>query len=149
MKQRLFHLMLTALIAAAFVLAFGAAIVNIASATPDNPPAHTIQSYARYTLLTSNGITQTANGTGVRIAGYDFADCFEVVDATLVQTATVALQASADGTNYVTVLSYSSATTDTATFTRTAIYGEYFRAAVTSLGNTNPVTVSVRCVMKN
>lgn len=137
------------------VLFAALAVVDRASATPAYPPEHTIQSYTRYTLLTSNGVTATtggsvsAVGTGVRVAGYDFADCYATFDATDSQTATLALQGSNDGTNYASLATFAAQSADTTIFTRTAIIGEYFRANITTLGSSNPITVSVKCVMKN
>ena len=148
MKQRMLNVGATAVVVLALLVGVFA-MVSQASASGTYPPAHTVQSYARYTLLTSNGITQAVNGTGVRVAGYDYADCFGVFDVTASQTATLALQASADGTNYVALATFTAQTTDTVVATRTAVLGEYFRAAVTTLGSANPVTVSVKCVMKN
>lgn len=148
MKQITLRMMLT--LSVALLMVTGALLAATrANAAPEYPPEHSLQSYARYTLLTSNGITQTVNGTGVRVAGYDFADCFGVFDVALAQTATLALQGSADGISYVTLAAFEAQSSDSVVATRTAVLGEYFRAAVTTLGSANPVTVSVKCVVKN
>jgi len=121
-------------------------------ATADAPyqPGHTVQSYARYTLITANGITTTAagTGTGVRIAGYDYADCFAAIDIASAQTVTLGFQGSADGTNYAPIVTLTAVAGDTTIMTRTAVIGDYFRPVI-SLTYANPVTVSVKCVMKN
>lgn len=120
------------------------------SAAPNDAPLAAVSSFARYTLLTANGITNTTagTGTGVRIAGFESIDCFGAIDVTLAQTVTLSYQASADGVNYATVETHAAQSADTTVFTRTLVYGEYFRPVATLAGS-NPVTVTVKCVAKN
>jgi hypothetical protein len=135
-------------IAIVMVALLGLAAADRASATPTDAPSSTVSSFARYTLMTSNGITGTTNGTAVRIAGFEYIDCFAAIDVTLWQTVTMSYQASADGTNYATAQANSAVSADATVMTRTLVYGEYFRPVAT-LGTTNPVTISVKCVAKN
>jgi len=144
-KNTLMQLLLTIGIAG---LALAALLSGTTSAAPADAPQGTVTSFARYTLLTANKITTTQTGLGVRIANFEWMDCFSAIDATLAQTVTVSYQASADGINYATVASMAAATTDTVDYTRTLVYGEYFRTVATLAGS-NPVTVNVKCVAKN
>lgn len=143
---------LTIVCALAMLLAVSLAFAGSANATPaeapTGAPASTVTSFARYTLFNLAGITQTANGTAIRIGGFESIDCFGTIDVSLAQTVTVSFQASADGTNYVTVDALPAVTSDSTNVTRTLVYGEYFRPVVT-LGSANPVTASVKCVAKN
>jgi hypothetical protein len=141
------RLLMTVLIAC-LALALLALVSGTTSAAPADAPQDTVTSFARYTLLTANGVTTTQTGTGVRIANFETMDCFGVIDVTLAQTVTLSFQASADGTNYATVDTLDAQSADTTVFTRTLVYGEYYRAKAT-LAVTNPVTISVKCVAKN
>lgn len=111
----------------------------------------TVVSSTSTVLLTANGITVASDGVGTAYlsGGYGIADCYDVVDATLGNTATVKLQHSYNGVNWVDLLSFPAAFTDTTDFTQTALFGNDTRATVTALANSNPITVSVRCVLKN
>lgn len=110
--------------------------------------AQTVSAYRTITLLNETGITQTANGTGVYIPDLGVADCYSRVTVASAQTATVALQHSANNANWITLLTYAGAITTGVDFTHTALYGNYTRATVT-LGTSNPITVVVQCVAKN
>jgi hypothetical protein len=82
------------------VLLAGLAAAGNVSASPADAPEQAVTSFARYTLMTSNGITGTTNGTAVRIAGFEYIDCFSAIDVTSLQTVTMSYQASADGLPY-------------------------------------------------
>lgn len=125
--------------------------VSVAVATnAAAPQTANVTAYKTITLYTGNGITQTANGSEKFIGAYGVQDCYQTVDVSNTQTITGALQHSADGTNWVTVHTFSAVSADTTSFTNTAVYGLSARYIVAGLlTSTNPVTVSVTCVYKN
>jgi hypothetical protein len=61
---------------------------------------------------------------------------------------TVAIDHSADASNWVNLYSYTAVSTNGVAFTHTLVYGEYLRASATLAGST-AVTVTVRCVLKS
>lgn len=64
-------------------------------------------------------------------------------------TLTNALQVSADASNWVTVTTFASSQTSAGTLlTTTALPGAYLRNLAT-VGNANPITFTVKCVIKN
>lgn len=63
-------------------------------------------------------------------------------------TLTYALQASADSSNWVTVTTFAAQTTAGTVLTTTSLPGAYLRGLAT-LGNTNPITFGLKCVLKN
>jgi hypothetical protein len=134
------------------ILLAGLVIADRVSAAPEagssDAPQAAVTSYARYTLLSASGVTSTQTSTGIRIAGFEYIDCFGAIDVTLPQTVTISYQASADGVNYATVTSHAAQSADITVFTRTLVYGEYYRT-VAALAGANPATVSVKCVAKN
>jgi hypothetical protein len=132
------------------ILIAALALAVVTSLPASAAPQDTVTSIARYTLLTANSITTTARGTGtgVRIPNFEYIDCYGVIDVESAQTVTLSFEGSNDGTNYAAVATMAAQTADTTIFTRTLVYGEYYRAKAT-VGTTNPVTVSVKCVAKN
>ena len=63
-------------------------------------------------------------------------------------TLTYALQASADSTNWMTVTTFVAQTTAGTNLTTTVLPGAYLRG-LANIGNANPITFSVKCVLKN
>lgn len=134
----------------AVVLAMLASVGIVIAGSTSDPDPQSVTSYKTITLYTGNGITQTANGSEKFIGAYGIQDCYQTVDVSSTQTLTGALQHSADGTNWSTVATFSSVSSDATSFTRTAVYGLSARYIVAGLlTSTNPVTVSVVCVYKN
>lgn len=119
-------------------------------AAAQDPSPQSVTATQNVTLFGGLGITQTAIGTGVAITNYGIGDCYLFVDATSSQTATVALQHSfSQGGNYVTGYAFDTQSADGTVFTRTALYGNYLRANVTTLGTANPITLAVSCALKD
>jgi hypothetical protein len=147
--QKIFGLFLAIVIA--IVLTVSALVVVLpASATPDNPPNQVYYNHVAYTILSVNGITNVAAGTGVgyRFGGFGFSDCFGNLTIALAQTVTLGLQASADNAAWTSVLSFTAASVSSVVYTRTNIYGEYLRAVASPVG-ANPFTLTVKCTLKN
>ncbi len=132
----------------AIVLAASFGVGRVLTVQAQDPTPQTVGGWASYLLYSGNGVTAGANGTGKVTADYGVGDCYSIVDATLNQTVTVALQSSPDNSNWNTTYTYAATSADSVTFTRTTMYGQYTRAT-TTLGTANPVTVTVRCIAKD
>lgn len=141
----------------AFVL-----LAAVAVALPQAQPAAANQSdgYALYTW-SNDGITSTTNGAGRFTADYGQFECYQTVDETDLQTVTLKFQHSpnnsvwADGPTWQfssNVLDadtdFADVTADGTSFGLVTLYGEYTRPVIT-LGEANPVTVTVRCIAKD
>lgn len=101
------------------------------------------------TLISSNGITQSTTYTAnLYSLYYGVADCYALYDFTLAQTVTVKMQHAIDTNNYFDLITLPAVITDGNYFTTTAIYGRYLRAVAT-LDTDNPVTISLKCALKN
>lgn len=113
----------------------------------------TVVSSTSVALLQARNITSTADaqatGASTLTGGYGIADCYSNVTALNFQTATVKLQHSYNGGFWVDLLTFPSETTTTVDFTQTALFGNNTRAIVTSMLTTNPISISVLCVLKN
>ena len=145
MKKATGRLMLVAGVGMLMLALFAVALGPVGAV--DAAPQRIVE--RRSVLLYSGaGVTETATGSGVIAGGYANADCFVAVGVTLAQTVTVALSASADNTNWATVTTFAAISADSTVYTRTVVYGEYLRAR-TTLGGSNPVTATVRCVLKS
>ena len=136
------------------IVGLAALVISVAIGTlpamAQDPSPQSVTATQNVTLFGGLGITQTAAGTGVSIANYGIGDCYLFVDATSSQTATVALQHSfSQGGNYVTGYTFDAQSADATVFTRTALYGNYLRANVTTLGTANPITIAVNCALKD
>lgn len=102
-----------------------------------NYPAKDVVFYASKVMTTA----ETANAQGVE--EHEVIDLQWIIDQTDVNTATVKLQFSNDGVNWVdgaTVVSSNAA--DANDMQQFALFGKYARAH-TTLGNTNPVTITL------
>lgn len=125
-------------------------VIGTLPAAAQDPSPQSVTAAQNVTLYGGLGITQTVVGTGVAITNYGIGDCYLYVDATDTQTATVLLQHSfSQGGNYVTGYTFDDQSADTVAFTRTALYGNYLRANVTTLGTANPITIAVNCALKD
>lgn len=143
----------------AFVL-----LAAVAIAMPQVQPAaaNTADGYALYTW-TNNKITSSTNGAARFTGDYGQLECYQTVDADYAQTVTTKFQSSPDGVNWsenpvwqfgsnvlAVAADYTDVTTDTtlADFAIVVLYGEYTRPVIT-LGESNPVTVTLKCVAKD
>lgn len=149
-------LLITMLVAAVMLAAMALALpMGAATAAPQAGPAaapaaapQAIQNYFARLIYQGNGITATATGNAVGTLGYSLADCYSIVDVTNAQTVTVVISHSADASNWVTWNSFTAVSADGTAFTTSVPYGAYLRATA-GLGGSNPVTVTVRCVLKD
>lgn len=109
----------------------------------------------------SDTVLSSVNGSGyvvgdaVYTAFFGHADCYStwqggVIVAGAPPTVTVVLQHSPDSTTWITNTESTFAAQSSATtlFTRTNLYGAYMRASINA-ANTNAVTVTVKCTLKN
>ena len=122
--------------------------IGLASAKPEAAPQDTLRIVKQVTLYAGSSITTNQTGSAVRTTGYSNAECYSIVDVTSAQTVTAIISHSADATNWVTLHSFTAVSADGTSFTPTLAYGEYLRASVT-LGGSNAVTPTVRCVLKD
>lgn len=133
-----------------FALALGVAF----SAKPDAVKADSVQGTSNITLVESNGTVATAvTGTSRYIQFWGSADCFSAwiagpSVAGAPPTVTNKLQVSADDTYWADLTSFTAQSSASTVLTRTTLAGAYLRTVAT-VGNTNPVTYSVKCVIKN
>lgn len=148
--QKILRLFLVMLVAA--VLTFGVLqVVGRASAAEGNTPApFSVRVHTPYTLLIANGVTTTAGGIGAgyRLGGFDYADCFGSFTIASAQSLVLGLQSSADNVAWAPVVSLTAVTATGVNFTRTAVYGEYFRAVISQTW-ANAYTATVKCTLKN
>lgn len=112
--------------------------------------AENIVSSRGITLLTSNGSTaRWVTGTAVSTQLYGVADCFATyVSAVSPATATVSIESSADATNWAGNTSFTAQSSAGTVFTRSIAYGAFMRALIVGQ-NTNAMTYTVKCVVKN
>jgi hypothetical protein len=104
---------------------------------------------SKFTQLLSGSYNATRAGLGKDSAVYSKADCYLIVSGmTAVNTTTVKLQHSGDGSNWFDLVSFTAAATNTTAFTTTSIYGSYLRAYAT-LANTATVSLNAHCVLKD
>lgn len=143
MKINLINRLLTVLLVAGLLLTLtGAALA-------DDPAPQSVTYYSELTLYSGNGITSSPTGMGSnKPEGFGVQDCYQILDVTLNQTVTGKIESSPDNVNWFTHHIFAAVSADNVAFTRTTIYGAYQRYAAT-LGTTNPVTVSLKCVVKD
>lgn len=152
MKLNRLNTMLSGVLAGALLmaLAFGFAV----SAAPKATQADSITGTRSITLD-----SQSASAVGwvysdaVYTQFYGSASCFPTWIAAPVLagapvTMTYALQASADASNWVTVTGFTAQTAASTVVTTVVLPGAYIRGLAT-MGNSNPITFSVKCVLKN
>ncbi len=143
MKVNLINRVLTTVLIAVLMLA----LAGVALA--QDPSPQSVIWRANLTYYTGNGITASAAGSAFTTqADFGVQDCYQIIDVTSSQTVTGKLQHSPDGTNWVTLYTFSQVSADAIAFTRTVIYGGYARYTV-DISNTNPVTVALKCVAKD
>ena len=151
MKLNRLNTLLSGVLAGALLmaLAFGFAV----SGTPKATQADSIVGTRSITLISAAGsAATTVTGDAVYTQFYGSADCFATwiseTAAVVPTTVTHKLQVSADSVYWADLTSYTAQTTATVALTKTTLAGAYLRDLVT-VGNTNPVTFSVKCVLKN
>lgn len=106
---------------------------------------------ARYLAVFSGTMTETADGLGgnINVLYGDRVDLQYTIDQSAVNTATAVLQFSNDGTNWVdgpTVISANVA--DGTVMQQYNVFGQYMRFKMSTLGTTDPLTVSVSAVLR-
>jgi hypothetical protein len=122
--------------------------------------ASSVDGYALYTW-TNNSITTTANLAGRFTGDYGRFECYSTVDATAAQTVTIKLESSPENTNFAAIPMWqfssnvlaadadmADVTADGTTFAIAVLEGLYTRPVVT-LGTSNPVTVTLKCIGKD
>lgn len=142
-------LLVTMIVAGLMLTAVLAALpLGSATAAPADAPQAALKNTKTVLLYSGNGITEAKTGSAVYTGGYASAECYSIVDVTSAQTVTAIISHSADATNWVTWNTFSAVSADGTSFTTTVPYGLYFRASVT-LGGSNAVTPTIRCVLKD
>ncbi|MBK8113293.1 MAG: hypothetical protein IPK44_01590 [Candidatus Accumulibacter sp.] len=147
---RLTNVMVLALVALVLVgLMVGVSAQRAAAADPSPQTVSAVETFALYS---GTGVTQS----GVSLSGlysmrnYGIADCYTdyIAKGGTFQTATMILQSSADATNWLTDTTFTAMSAVGVSMTRVTVYGYYHRIYAT-LGNTNPLTITVKCVAKD
>lgn len=150
MVARLTNVMVLALVALVLVgLMVGVSAQRAAAADPDPQSVSAVETF---TLYSGTGVTQS----GVSLSGlysmrnYGIADCYTdyIAKGGTYQTATLGWQSSADATNWMTNTTLGPFSAVGVSLTRVTVYGYYHRIYAT-LGNTNPLTITVKCVAKD
>lgn len=149
MNKPSFNIIVTSLVIGALMLA-GVAMTPAKQASADS-----VVGVRSDTLLSSVNGSGYVVGDAVYTAFFGHADCYStwqggVIVAGAPPTVTVVLQHSPDATTWVTNTESSFAAQSSAgtLFTRTILYGSYVRASINA-ANTNAVTVTVKCSLKN
>src|SRR5512137_2408112 len=143
MKINLLNRGLTVVLIAMLMLG----LVGVALAS--DPAPQSVTWHAAITLYSGESVTAAVTGTAAaKPQDFGIGDCYQIVDATDATTVTGYLQHSPDGTNWSTAYTYPAAITDGVAFTRTAMYGDYTRYWA-SVATTNPVTITLKCVVKD
>lgn len=92
--------------------------------------------------------TATGGGTAIELAGYSMLDIQTIADVGTVNTTTLKLQFSNDGTNWVDGVNINAnITADVNTLAQYLNFGRYTRVYAT-LTNSNPITLTVIAVAK-
>ncbi len=152
MKLNRLNTLLSGVLAGALLmaLAFGFAVTS----APKPSQADTIVGTRSITLDSQNASTaRWIYSDAVYTQFYGTASCFSTWTAAPILagepvTLTYALQASADSTNWMTVTTFAAQTTAGTVLTTTTLPGAYLRG-LANIGNNNPITWSVKCVLKN
>lgn len=150
MVQRLMKVLVVALVALLLVgLAVGVSAQRAAAADP-NP--QTVTAVETFTLYSGEGVTQSGTSlTGLySMRNYGIADCYTnyIAKSGTYQTATMVLLSSADATGWLTDTSFTAMSAVGVSMTRISVYGYYHKIYAT-LGNTNALTITVKCVAKD
>jgi hypothetical protein len=152
MKLNRLNTLLSGILAGALLmaLAFGFAV----SAAPKATQADSIIGTRSITLESQNASAAGwVYSDAVYTQFYGTASCFSTWIAAPILvgapvTMTNVLQASADASNWVTVTAFTAQTAAGTILTTTSLPGAYLRNLAT-MGNANPITFSVKCVLKN
>lgn len=130
-------------------LLVGTLALTTSTARADPNPS-TVGYWQSYTLLNAAGVTTTQTTAVLySMVDYGVADCYvNYIAASSYQTLTVALQDSPDNTGWRTSYTFAAISSASVAFTRTAVYGYYHRAVAT-LGDSTPITYTVKCVAKD
>lgn len=152
MKLNRLNTLLSGILAGALLmaLAFGFAV----SAAPKATQADSIIGTRSITLENqAASAAQYVYSDAVYTQFYGTASCFSTWIAAPILagapvTLTNALQVSADASNWVTVTAFTAQTSAGTLLTTTALAGAYLRNLAT-VGNANPITYTVKCVIKN
>lgn len=128
-------------------------LLKVGSVLAADPTPQGSFSFSNATILAYNGITRTAEGLGLGVitSGYGMGDCYNNVayQSGLVNTATVKIQSSSDGSNWVDTQSFVDIT-NTVEMSRIVMYGGFTRALVSAVFTTaNPMTGTVICTLRN
>lgn len=138
----------------AVLLVFGLAVAGLLGALPGAKPtkAESVVGYNNIVLVSAVNVTSTVTGTLADTRYYGIGDCYSIYDAstTTPQTVTVKTQHSADGAagTWVDSWTASQQTGAGVQFSRTTMYGQFTRAIV-QVSGINPLTLTVRCAVKN
>lgn len=131
------------------LLVVALSMFGVSKTFAQDPNPQTIVGAQGTFIGTTAGITGTTTTDKVNTLYFGIGDCYSKITVSGVNTTTVSLQHSADGTNWVTGYSFPAVATDTVAFTRTVMYGQYMRLSVAPVTTTIPVTSTVTCVLKN
>lgn len=155
MKQKI------AVIAISLLAVAAIALVLAGSLPTRTAQASKVEGYAQYTWGPYNGIITTQTGTGKVTADYGTLECYMTVDVSDTQTVTLQLEHSPNNvvwadepvwqfaTNVLAVVTdFADVSADETSFAIAVAYGQYTRPVIT-LGTANPVTVTLRCVLKD
>jgi len=111
--------------------------------------AQSVGAWAVYTLRAgTSSIAADTNTSGLVVADYGRADCYQTVDVASAQTVTTTLQHSVDNSNWINGQVLTVQTADGTVYLTTLITGTYLRASI-DLFNTNPVTPTIKCAVKD
>lgn len=144
------HIAITVIVGALLLTAlFGAMVggggVNPALAAAPTPVSITQPvglNPALYTMYSGNAITASAQGSCWELGRWAIADVQSTIDISNLQTVTVKIQYSNDGTNLVDGANVATGSADASTFYQAPLFGRFACAYVT-LGTSAPVTVNV------
>ena len=119
------------------------------SSQPAPAQAQSTGSWATYVLRSgTTSITADANTSGFNVVDYGRADCYQTVDITSATNVTTTLQHSSDNSNWVDGATLTVQTADGTVQYTTGITGSYLRASIDVM-NSNPVTPTIRCILKD
>lgn len=126
--------------------------LNARPAAATDPSPQTVTAVETFTLYSGEGVTQSGTSlTGLySMRNYGIADCYTnyIAKSGTYQTATMVLLSSADATGWLTDTTFTAMSAVGVSMTRVSVYGYYHKIYAT-LGNTNPLTITVKCVAKD
>lgn len=152
MKLNRLNTLLSGILAGALLMALAVGLA--VSSAPKASQADSIIGTRSITLENqAASAAQYVYSDAVYTQFYGTASCFSTWIAAPILagapvTLTNALQVSVDASNWVTATAFTAQTTAGTLLTTTALAGAYLRNLAT-VGNSNPITFSVKCVIKN